>query len=148
MTSQLNVDTIVDKAGSGGATLTTPTLTGISNTSTAKSEGGAVSMNIAQGLVKAFGKHSAAEFVESFNYASFTDHGAGDHTGNFTSNMSNTTYVFGTAGEGGTDVVRYVYLYSPATSSVRFRTAYVTHAVAPTLADLGGNGNQITGDLA
>tara|TARA_R110002020_G_scaffold177533_1_gene370296 strand:+ start:5 stop:601 length:597 start_codon:yes stop_codon:yes gene_type:complete len=112
------------------------------------SEGNAVQTSVQQGLVKAFGKHSASAFVESFNYASFTDHGTGDHTGNFTSNMSNTTYVFGTAGEGGTDVVRYVYLYSPATSSVRFRTAYVTHVVAPTLADLGGNGNQITGDLA
>ena len=148
MTSQLNVDVIVDKAGSGGATLTTPTLTGVSNSSTATSEGGAVTMNIAQGLVKAFGKHSASAFVESFNYASFTDHGTGDHTGNFTSNMNNITYVFGTAGEGGTDVFRYVFLYSPATSSVRFRTAYFTNAVGLTLADLGGNGNQITGDLA
>jgi hypothetical protein len=144
--------TFLTATSSEGVTLAgTLAVTGVhtvGNNAVATSEGGAVSMNIAQGLVKAFGKHSASAFVESFNYASFTDHGTGDHTGNFTNNMSNTTYVFGTAGEGGTDVFRYVFLYSPATSSVRFRTAYFTNAVGLTLADLGGNGNQITGDLA
>ena len=123
-------------------------LTISTNDTTITGEGSAT-MKLQSGLVKAWCNHSASAFLgPTLNYASFTDHGTGDHTGNFTSNMANITYVFGTAGEGGTDVVRYVYKYSPATTGCRFRTAYVTHAVAPTIADLGGNGNQITGDLA
>ena len=42
MPSQLNVDTIVDKAGTGGATLSKPTITEMANTSTYTSDGGAV----------------------------------------------------------------------------------------------------------
>tara|TARA_Y200000002_G_scaffold6326_1_gene5400 strand:- start:3269 stop:3802 length:534 start_codon:yes stop_codon:yes gene_type:complete len=137
--------TITNSGTASGFGLSSP----LGNTVTSTAEGGSGTINISQGLLKAWCKHSASAFLgTSFNYASFTDHGTGDHTGNFTSNMSETQYVFGTAGEGGTDVVRYVYLYSPATGSVRFRTAYVTHAVAPTMADLGGNGNQISGSLA
>ena len=145
-------DTAITLSGANatvGGTLAVTGVHTVGNNAVATSEGGAATINIAQGLLKAWCKHSASAFLgDSFNYASFTDHGTGDHTGTFTSNMSETQYVFGTAGEGGTDVVRYVYLYSPATSSVRFRTAYVTNAVAPTLADLGGNGNQISGELA
>jgi hypothetical protein len=48
MTSQLNVDTIVDKAGSGGTNVK------IGNTSTYVSDGGAVTQNTVQGLLKAW----------------------------------------------------------------------------------------------
>ena len=46
MTSQLNVDTIVDKAGSGGTNVK------IGNTSTYVSDGGAVAQNTVQGIAK------------------------------------------------------------------------------------------------
>ena len=46
MTSQLNVDTIVDKAGSGGSNVK------MANTSTYVSEGGAKTQNTVQGLCK------------------------------------------------------------------------------------------------
>ena len=48
MTSQLNVDTIVDKAGSGGTNVK------IGNTSTYVSDGGAVTQNTVQGLAKSW----------------------------------------------------------------------------------------------
>ena len=44
MTSQLNVDTIVDKAGSGGTNVK------VANISTYVSDGGAVTQNTVQGL--------------------------------------------------------------------------------------------------
>ena len=54
MTSQLNVDTIVDKAGSGGTNVK------IGNTSTYVSEGGAVTQNTVQGLTKFWIKVSSS----------------------------------------------------------------------------------------
>ena len=47
MSSQLNVDTIVDKAGSGGTNVK------IGNTSTYVSDGGSASQNTGQSLTKA-----------------------------------------------------------------------------------------------
>ena len=44
MTSQLNVDTIVDKAGSGGTNVK------VANTSTYVSDGGGATQNTVQGL--------------------------------------------------------------------------------------------------
>ena len=46
MTSQLNVDTIVDKAGSGGSNVK------MANTSTYVSDGGSATQNTVQGLAK------------------------------------------------------------------------------------------------
>ena len=48
MTSQLNVDTIVDKAGSGGSNVK------MANTSTYVSDGGAVTQNTVQSLAKSW----------------------------------------------------------------------------------------------
>ena len=48
MSSQLNVDTIVDKAGSGGTNVK------IANTSTYVSDGGSATQNTVQGLLKAW----------------------------------------------------------------------------------------------
>ena len=95
MSSQLNVDTIVDKAGSGGATLTTPTLTGMSNTSTATSEGGAVTTNIAQGLLKGwlyFSGTGTPSITDSLNFSSITDNAVGRYTPTYTNNMASAIY--------------------------------------------------------
>ena len=93
MSSQLNVDTIVDKAGSGGTNVK------IANTSTYVSDGGGVTQNTVQGLLKAWvridGDASDASIDDSFNCASITDNGTGDYSVTRTNNMSSvdTYYV-------------------------------------------------------
>ena len=89
MTSQLNVDTIVDKAGSGGTNVK------IGNTSTYVSEGGAVTQNTVQGLAKAWSgidANSSVSQFDSFNIASITDTSAGLQSHNLTNSFTDTTF--------------------------------------------------------
>ncbi len=88
MTSQLNVDTIVDKAGSGGTNVK------IANNAIAVAEGGSATTNVVQGLAKAWITFSGdgSTIRDSSNIASLVDDGAGIYSYNFTSNMSNTHY--------------------------------------------------------
>ena len=89
MTSQLNVDTIVDKAGSGGTNIK------VGNTSTYVSDGGNVTQNIAQGLAAAWcslDDTTTPVFFDSFNFASVTDNGTGNYTVAFTNSMSGVRY--------------------------------------------------------
>ena len=90
MTSQLNVDTIVDKAGSGGTNVK------VGNTSTYVSDGGAVTQNTVQGLTKVWvnydGTASGAASRDSFNVSGQADNGTGDYTTSFTNNMNNDDY--------------------------------------------------------
>tara|TARA_R110000822_G_scaffold80361_1_gene191536 strand:- start:839 stop:1270 length:432 start_codon:yes stop_codon:yes gene_type:complete len=89
MTSQLNVDAIVDKAGSGGANVK------MANTSTYVSEGGNATQNTVQGLTKHWGRanQTASNSIQSsFNNASVSDGGTGILTFNNTSNFSNGNY--------------------------------------------------------
>ena len=87
MSSQLNVDTIVDKAGSGGSNVK------MANTSTYVSDGGAVTQNTVQGVAKAwlFGSSSAV-LQDSFNISTPTDHGTGDYSYTLTNPFSNDDY--------------------------------------------------------
>ena len=87
MTSQLNVDTIVDKAGSGGTNVK------IANTSVTVSEGGSATTTTVQGLAKAwlFGSSSAV-LQDSFNISTPTDHGTGDYSYTLTNPFSNDDY--------------------------------------------------------
>ncbi len=89
MSSQLNVDTIVDKAGSGGSNVK------MANTSTYVSDGGAVTQNTVQGLCKAWSTTSAdGETINnSFNIATLTDVGTGQQQHNVTNNFANTNHV-------------------------------------------------------
>ena len=89
MTSQLNVDTIVDKAGSGGTNIK------VGNDATYVAEGGsATSQNLIQGLCKAwcFLDGYDAAIHDSFNVSHETDEGTGAHQVSFTSNMNNVTF--------------------------------------------------------
>ena len=90
MSSQLNVDTIVDKAGSGGTNVK------IGNTSTYVSDGGNVTQNTVQGLGKiwcVFDMIDDSDYIlDSFNSASFTDHTTGSATITFSNAMSSTNY--------------------------------------------------------
>ena len=143
MTSQLNVDTIVDKAGSGGTNVK------IGNTSVTVGEGGSGTTNTVQGLAKAWLNMNGTGTVairDSFNIASITDNGTGDHTGTFTNAMNNDDFVC--AGEGGTESggASHMFLcaHTKATGSAR-----VTN-----LSDGGGAGDRnihgwmLMGDLA
>ena len=89
MSSQLNVDTIVDKAGSGGSNVK------MANTSTYVSDGGAVTQNTVQGLAKAWANTSGVgtpAIADSFNMASVTDLGTGAEKFTFTNAMSNINF--------------------------------------------------------
>ena len=90
MTSQLNVDTIVDKAGSGGTNVK------IGNTSTYVGEGGSGTQNTVQGLAKAWVNFTGITTTaarDSFNISSLTDFAtAATYPISFTSNMGNADY--------------------------------------------------------
>ena len=88
MTSQLNVDTIVDKAGSGGTNVK------VGNTSTYVSDGGNVTQNTVQAVAKCWChcSQSTPSIDDSLNSASLTDNGTGLSTINFTNSMSNSSY--------------------------------------------------------
>ena len=89
MTSQLNVDTIVDKAGSGGTNVK------MANTSTYVSDGGtSVTQNTVQSLSKqwVYFNYASTTAVDSFNVGSLTDEATGRFLVNMTNNFSNTSY--------------------------------------------------------
>jgi len=90
MTSQLNVDTIVDKAGSGGTNVK------VGNTSTYVSDGGNVTQNTVQGLAKAWNKFQgdagSISVDDSFNASSLEDIEAGGYRSIYTNNMNNDDY--------------------------------------------------------
>ena len=86
MTSQLNVDTIVDKAGTGGTNVK------VANNAVAVAEGGSATTTVVQGLCKAWGHYDHDVLEDSFNLASTTDNGTGDYTLTLSSIMANVTY--------------------------------------------------------
>jgi len=93
MTSQLNVDTIVDKAGSGGTNVK------IGNTSTYVSENSTVTQNAVQGIAKSWWQTtgvSTASLNDSLNVSSFNDEGTGNYKITYSNNMNNITYSYST----------------------------------------------------
>ena len=89
MTSQINVDTIVDKAGTGGTAIK------IGTGGTAVSEGGANTTSVVQGLTKAwinFNGTSTIATRDSFNVSTITDDTTGRYTITIASNMSSANY--------------------------------------------------------
>jgi len=93
MTSQLNVDTIVDKAGSGGTNVK------VGNTSTYVADGGSATQNLVQGLCKSWinfdGSAGSIAAADSFNSSGLTDNGSGDYTIAFTNDFGNANYACG-----------------------------------------------------
>jgi hypothetical protein len=85
MSSQLNVDTIVDKAGSGGTNVK------VANTSTYVGDGGSGTQNTVQSLVKQWLKFNqdTPAITNSFNVASVTDDSTGNYNIITTNNWSN-----------------------------------------------------------
>tara|TARA_A100001015_G_scaffold321082_1_gene450024 strand:- start:3328 stop:3810 length:483 start_codon:yes stop_codon:yes gene_type:complete len=89
--------TFLTATSSEGVTLAgTLAVTGVhtvGNNAIATSEGGAATLNVTQGLAKAWNKgDSDTTRLDSFNLASNTDNGTGDYSYAFTSAMSNANY--------------------------------------------------------
>ena len=143
MTSQLNVDTIVDKAGSGGTNVK------IANNSVTVSEGGSATTTTVQGLLKAWGKWDAGSTVtleDSLNTTSITDNGTGDFEQNFTNNMSNIDYSF-------TATIKYYHVAKDATVNTTAMFPVYCYYVASTGGGRTGYdttyvSTQYAGDLA
>ena len=136
MTSQLNVDTIVDKAGSGGTNVK------VANTSTYVSDGGAVTQNTVQGLSKTWYLASnSASLTDSFNVSSGSDGGTGNYTYNYSNAFSNANYsVSGVCGEGS---IFIMFNSSRATGSSNNKVGNTSGSVTD-----AQNTGQINGDLA
>ena len=87
MTSQLNVDTIVDKAGSGGTNVK------IDNTSTYVLDSGTRTQNLVEGLIKCFMNYDDdASIIDSLNFSSIIDGGTGVHSLVFTTQPTHSNY--------------------------------------------------------
>ena len=118
MTSQLNVDTIVDKAGTSGPSLPNTTTIKISNTSTCVSQGGAVTSNLATAMIKAWlSGGNGAEVSKGFNVASGTDNGTGDYSYTYTNNLSSSE--ISGAGVSTDNSDQNLTIHSPTTSTYR-----------------------------
>jgi len=143
MTSQLNVDTIVDKAGSGGTNVK------IGNTSTFVSDSGAVTQNTVQGLTKSWAQvDNAGEFTlkDSFNQSAATDTSEGQVTYNYTNSMANANYscvsAHGTLADGGSNHHPMISTSGTATGSI------LLWVIDADWEDANHNCMQVTGDLA
>ena len=149
MSSQLNVDTIVDKAGSGGTNVK------IGNTSVTVAEGGSGTTNTVQGLAKGWLKfdQNNPTIDDSHNVSSVTDSATGQFNQNHSNNMANANYstnvtsgyyrVYGTNREaqGGTGT-------PDITSVAYFDVRYLSSGTTFTGIDMTSNTTVIHGDLA
>jgi len=140
MTSQLNVDTIVDKAGSGG---TNVKVKGSNSTYV----DGTTTQNLVLAVSKAFARYHISDnsLNATLNVASGTDNGTGDYTLTFTNAFSVANDI--TTAQGGvtsTGELRQPQTRTLATGSVRTMIVYVNGGVA----DNDGTTNVYFGSLA
>ena len=141
MSSQLNVDTIVDKAGSGGTNVK------VANTSTYVSDGGATTQNTVQSLLKVwclFVQSSSHTVSDSFNIGSLTDNGAGDTTQNFTNNMSSSNF----SGNCNIGLSNNRYAVWSTLGTGTMPVAVYQRGSYNTADDANGVTTQVAGDLA
>ena len=120
MTSQLNVDTIIDKAGSGG---TNVKVKGSDSTYV----DGTTTQNLTQGLTKCFWRYNISDntFDDSFNVTSGTDDGTGLYTVTITNNFGSATAMVGTSsGSTSNGGLRETAFVSYAVGSIQCTTAY------------------------
>ena len=145
MTSQLNVDTIVDKAGSGGSNVK------MANTSTYVSDGGNVTQNTVQSLGKSWVNWNGTSTVavqDSLNHSSLTDNGTGDYTITIASAMSNASYcrtgMCGMASNSQEAISQAQQSTAATTTQGRYVTAYANTSME----DVPYAGVLLHGDLA
>ena len=145
MTSQLNVDTIVDKAGSGGSNVK------MANTSTYVGEGGATTQSTVSSVAKSWCRWESigtASVLDSFNHSSMTDNGTGDQSITIASAMANTTYAHvGMAGGSSTNLATIQQQegdHGATTTVQRYETVYANGS----LYDWNSINATLFGDLA
>ena len=143
MTSQLNVDTIVDKAGSGGTNVK------IGNTSVTVSEGGSATTNTVQGLAKLFAhSNQSSNAIEyGFNTSSYTDSATGNYILNVTSAFTSKVNLVSTASSQpqstSNHCINHMSEGSSTSSGMKFTTIENSSAK-----DQPFNHNTVHGDLA
>ena len=143
--SQVNADTIRKSDGSLGTDIR------IKNTSVYESDGGtSVTQNLVQGLAKAwvnFNGEGTIATRASFNVASLTDLGTGNHEYNLTNNMSSANYArLVSAGDSGN---RRVADTGAATSNTTSKGTVIHQNISnASLADGGDNNGAMLGGLA
>ena len=135
MTSQLNVDTIVDKAGSGGTNVK------VANTSTYVD--GSTTQNLIQSVAKVhlIGSNAGSP-VSALNVSSGVDNGTGNYTYNITNALSSATTMF-LATPGDTNA-RTATIASRATTSFKILTFVSSSGGASDHTNFG----EVNGDLA
>ena len=124
------------------------------------SEGGAVTMQLQQGLAKAwitYGDTASAgnpAIYQSFNFSSIADNGTGDTTYSYTNNMSVAKgYSISGVFAHSSDITTYVYQAQPkqddsvTTGTLRIVQVYAG-ATASGVGDYDYVSNTIHGDLA
>ena len=153
MTSQLNVDTIVDKAGSGGTNVKA------ANTSTYVSDGGSATQNTVQSLVKVwnhYDQNTGNDIRDSFNVSSVTDNTTGQMKTTFTNAMNNNFYsVMATVEDGGYGGVAYIGTSGdPVNDATEMGTTLIeiqvrnNNTATPPAFDPDAGMIQVAGDLA
>ena len=150
MSSQLNVDTIVDKAGSGGTNVK------VANTSTYVSDGGNVTQNTVQGLAKMWGSFDqrgstlgSVTSGDTFNVTSITDALEGHIDVAIANDMANATYSINATSHydgtlGSDEYSRYSGASNMAAGSFRVASQYQNGGAQ----DAYHNGILVHGDLA
>jgi hypothetical protein len=126
MTSQLNVDTIADKAGSGPVGLTK------------------------QHAAKAWVNYNSSTTIrDSFNISTLDDDGTGDYTAHLTNSFVNDDFAVTTGGANGSaSATAYcLSIFDYSTSSVEMETFSVS-ASSVAKADRSMNNLSAHGDLA
>ena len=150
MSSQLNVDTIVDKAGSGGSNVK------MANTSTYVGEGGSGTQNTVQGLAKMwvhFDGNTGNDVRDSLNISSVADNATGRYTYTYANNMNNFYYQFTNScgGAGGTTGDESYGSTGNANSSIGLTTSTIysrSRRYDANIYDLDINSIMLNGDLA
>ena len=146
MTSQLNVDTIVDKAGSGGTNVK------IGNTSTYVGEGGSGSQNTVQSMVKVWlhydqkGDSGSTQALDSFNVGSITDAGTGQYEVNVTNNFNNAFHATGAIAIDS--ATQALFSSGPESDSSTSMIDMLSYTAGGSLADGDSSTNMTCGDLA
>jgi len=148
--SEIITDKLTGKTAAGNVNIT--------------SEGGSATMQLQQGLAKAFAcvdnEVTTTISTESFNIASTTDNGTGDFSLTWTGSMNSTPYAFGQIchNNQGDAYARGVGVYSTASSqqtpngmttgSCRFRVFYSSSSASAGNAQQAYNALTLHGDLA
>ena len=138
MTSQLNVDTIVDKAGSGGSNVK------MANTSTYVSDGGNVSQNTVQGLAKV--RFNYDSINNTINAISVTVHGTVQFSTIITNNMSDADFAL--EGMCQTTTANSASLSVNGTNWAAGTVRYLNATTTNSLQDVNNNSAAYFGGLA